>query len=287
MALPYVIKILVASGDPDGVRVVEKTNWTGLGVMFPRGDLGEAKKPGLDRPGVYLLMGDDQEGDGDQALYIGQGENVGDRLSYHQGDDSKEFWTDTVAFVSASRSLNRAHITYLESKLISLAHAAKRARMVNRAKPSVPSLTPADTAEADGFLAELLGILPALGIDLFTIAEQVQEAEIRYQLEQRGAKGTGVERSDGFLVLAGSLARIEPTESFDMGARRLRKRLVESGQIEERDGSYVFLEDVLFRSPSAAAGALVAASINGRAEWRDSSGTSLKENQIARAEGGS
>ena len=38
--LPYVITILVTSGDPDGVRVVEKSNWTGRGVMFARADLG-------------------------------------------------------------------------------------------------------------------------------------------------------------------------------------------------------------------------------------------------------
>ena len=61
MSLPYVITILVTSGDPDGVRVVEKSNWTGSGMVFARSDLGDAVGQGLASPGVYVLMGDDPD----------------------------------------------------------------------------------------------------------------------------------------------------------------------------------------------------------------------------------
>ena len=60
MTIPYVITILVATGDPDGVRVVEKSNWSGRGVVFSRSDLPTAAAS-LDSPGVYVLIGDDPE----------------------------------------------------------------------------------------------------------------------------------------------------------------------------------------------------------------------------------
>ena len=40
--LSYVITILVTSGDPEGVWVVEKSNWTGRCVKFARADQGAA-----------------------------------------------------------------------------------------------------------------------------------------------------------------------------------------------------------------------------------------------------
>lgn len=33
---PFSIKIFVPDGDPDGLRIVEKSNWTGEGVVFNR-----------------------------------------------------------------------------------------------------------------------------------------------------------------------------------------------------------------------------------------------------------
>jgi hypothetical protein len=108
--LPYVITILVTSGDPDGVRVVEKSNWTGRGVMFARADLGAAREQGLDSPGIYMLLGDDPDEQYDQQIYVGQGDNIGKRLKQHQSDDGKDFWDTTLVFLSGNQSLNRAHV---------------------------------------------------------------------------------------------------------------------------------------------------------------------------------
>ena len=152
MSLPYVIRILVTFGDPDGVRVVEKSNWTGRGVVFARTDLPSAAAEGTDSPGVYVLIGDDPNETFDQQVYIGQGENVAEQLKDHQRDDSKDFWTETAVFVSASASLNRAHILHLEPRLVELAHDARRARVANGNRPTRPSLTASDEAwkDADG-----------------------------------------------------------------------------------------------------------------------------------------
>lgn len=281
--LPYVIRILVTAGDPDGVRVVEKSNWTGRGVVFSRPDLANAVAEGLDRPGVYVLIGDDPEEAFAQRVYVGQAENVAKRLGEHQGDDAKEFWTDTVVFVSAAESLNRAHILYLESRLVGLVHQVRRAAVANGNRTSEPSLTAADRAEAEGFLQEMLAIFPVLGVDAFDKPAEVSPEERRFYLDGRGGKGEAVERSDGFLVFAGATARAQETPSIGDSTRRLRQRLVASGLLVDKGSVLELTDDYLFRSPSAAAAVLQAGSANGRTEWHDAGGVTLKEHQARSA----
>ncbi len=36
MANPYTLKIFVPDGDPEGVKIIDRMNWTGLGTSFPR-----------------------------------------------------------------------------------------------------------------------------------------------------------------------------------------------------------------------------------------------------------
>ena len=37
MAEPFTIRIFVPDGDPEGVRIIDRMNWTGTGIAFPRG----------------------------------------------------------------------------------------------------------------------------------------------------------------------------------------------------------------------------------------------------------
>jgi hypothetical protein len=48
MPKPYSIKIFLPGGDPDGIRTIEKSNWSGAGLFVPRAMMAEAKV----RPGV-------------------------------------------------------------------------------------------------------------------------------------------------------------------------------------------------------------------------------------------
>lgn len=286
MALPYVITILVTDGQPEGARVVEKSNWTGRGLVFSRADLAAAIEQGLATPGIYVLIGDDPDEQFEHQIYVGQGEDVGKRLKQHQGDDNKEFWNDTVVFVSGNESLNRAHISHLESSLIRLATDAKRALLVNGNQPADPRMAASDTAVADGFLAEMLAIFPVLGVtafDLPTAKASVQRR--RYFLAGPDTSGEGEERSDGFFVYAGALARIHETPSLDATFKRLRDRLVSAGTLQEADGCYHLTEDTLFSSPSSAAAALLGRSANGRTEWKDADSVALKDRQIQEASG--
>lgn len=286
MSLPYVITILVTSGDPDGVRVVEKSNWSGMGVVFARTDLVAARGQSIGVPGVYVLLGDELDSAFDGVVYVGEGEDVGVRLASHLRDDAKEFWTSTVVFTSKDSALNKAHIRYLESRLIELAHAARRSKVANATRPALPPMSAADLAEAEGFLAEMLAIFPVLGVSAFDKPIVRTAQGIRYFLTGPDASGQGEDRSDGFLVFAGAKARIEETASLSEPFSRLRARLLAEGVFVEENGVYRLTEDHLFNSPSTAAMALLSRNANGRTEWKDADGVALKSHQTNAAAGG-
>lgn len=283
MSLPYVITILVTTGDPDGVRIVEKSNWTGAGFVFARSDLATAVPLGISSPGVYVLLGDDPQEAFEAVVYVGEAEDVGKRLVSHQRDDSKEFWTTTVAFTSKDGALNKAHVRYLESRLINLGHDAGRVRVANSTRPAPPPMSPADSAEAEGFLAEMLAIFPVLGVSAFDKPAVGEPGQIRYFLSGPDAQGEGEDRSDGFLVFSGATCRIEETTSLSPSFSKLRSQLVSAGVLIEEQGVYRLTRDYLFKSPSTAAMTLLSRNANGRTEWKDADGVTLKEHQIAAA----
>lgn len=54
---PFPLRVFVADGDPDGLRIVDKTNWIGKALVFPRALLPQIKaRPELAQTGVYLLL---------------------------------------------------------------------------------------------------------------------------------------------------------------------------------------------------------------------------------------
>ena len=55
---PSSIKVFIPNGDPDGLRLIEKSNWTGIGVVFKRTNFQQAlARPECTRTGVYILIG--------------------------------------------------------------------------------------------------------------------------------------------------------------------------------------------------------------------------------------
>ena len=163
---PFSIRIFVANGDPDGLRIIERSNWNGKAMMFPRPLLPDVKKrEEFSRTGVYLLLGPREDGEG-EMLYIGEGDPVRPRLENHFS--KKDFWNRGVFFVTGQEgALNKAHVQYLEARLIELANAAKRMSLDNQNQPNRPTLNEADQADMEVFLGHMLQILPLLGISAF------------------------------------------------------------------------------------------------------------------------
>ena len=172
MADPFTIRILVPDGDPEGVRLIDRMNWTGLGIVFPRGKWPEARgRPEFGRTGVYILVGYKGEADELPTLYVGQADGVRNRIDSHY--QAKEFWDWAVVFVSANNGLNRAHVTWLEYALIRRAQEARRSHLDNGNSPQEPGLSESEKADTQGFLKEILQILPLVGLRAFEIPKAV------------------------------------------------------------------------------------------------------------------
>ena len=76
-------------------------------------------------------------------------------------------------FVSTSGGLNRAHVTWLEYALVNRAVQTKRCHLDNGNVPQEPALTEAEKADTQGFLKEILQILPLVGLRTFEFAKPV------------------------------------------------------------------------------------------------------------------
>jgi hypothetical protein len=82
---PFFIRVLVPTGDPDGLRIVEKSNWPGVGVVFNRTNYKEVvERDEFDKTGVYVLVGP-SEGSLLPTIYVGEGDPVKGRLNQHYG----------------------------------------------------------------------------------------------------------------------------------------------------------------------------------------------------------
>src|SRR3954465_6026096 len=91
------LELFFIDGRPDGMLTAEVFNWTGHVLMTPRTQVSEAlKRKEADFAGVYILLGEENE---KPLAYIGEAENVGDRIRNH--DIKKDWWTSAVLITSA------------------------------------------------------------------------------------------------------------------------------------------------------------------------------------------
>src|SRR5690606_8002102 len=190
---PYTLKIFLPGGDPDGLRTIEKSNWNGSGIVIPRALMPEAKnRREIGRTGVYVLLGPPEES-GLPRVYVGEGDPIKPRLEQHAS--KKDFWTKCIAFTSKDENLNKAHVQQLEARLIDLARTAKRCVLDNGNVPQLPSLSEADAADADGFLAEMLLCLPVLGVDVFSppAAVAAEGSSLPLVVRAKGIEARGFE----------------------------------------------------------------------------------------------
>ena len=77
----FTLRMFVPDGDPEGVRLIDRMNWTGLGVVFPRSKWPEVKnRKEFGRTGVYILTGYSEGNDELPTVYVGQADGVKGRI---------------------------------------------------------------------------------------------------------------------------------------------------------------------------------------------------------------
>jgi hypothetical protein len=281
---PFSLRIFVADGDPDGLRLVERSNWIGKAIIFPRALYPSVRvREEFQQTGVYLLIGPREQGDG-EMLYIGEGDPVRPRIEQHYA--KKDFWTRAVFFVAGTGQLNKAHVQYLESKLIKQANASKRMPLDNVNSPAEPTLSEADRADMDVFLGNILGMLPVLGVDAFEQpVPKTYTGSPLLKCSGKGINATGRETAQGFVIYAGSFAARNqaPSIKYWPSVTEMRDKLLQNGVLEV-DGSLLrFTQDYTLTSPSLASSIVLGRNSNGRIEWKDASGKTLRELQEEQA----
>jgi len=272
------IRIFLVHGDPKRLRTAELSNWTGKAVAGPRSEFeGVIGREECGSSGVYFLTGNDPES-GKPALYVGEAENIRDRVKAHL---EKDFWNQIVYFVSKDENLTKAHIRYLEGKLIDQARQANRA-LVMKGQSSGARLPESDREDMEVFLEKIYQLLPVLGVELLvTVAGKAAtdpEKEMLY-CEIKGLKAKGRLTPNGFLVLKGSQAVLKERASSLKypWPLNMRKRLKDEGVLSPYEDHFVFTRDEEFSSPSAAAAVVHGGHANGLISWKNKDGKTLKE----------
>lgn len=271
---PYTINIHFPTGAADGICLVEKSNWSGRGMVCPERMLLEnLTREDFGRAGIYILEGGEVSGKPD--IYIGEADPVGERILMHQRQ--KDFWTRAIIFTSKDSSLNKAHVKYLEARLISTARSVKRANLLNKILPNLPTLSDMEKADVETFLDVMLSILPNLGLMAFTKPLTPADGKLRLKIQKKNVIAYGRESHKGFLVFQGSQAVRLCTRTFWYWMSEHRAQLIRKGVLVESGDAYLFSEDCLFKSPSWAAGAILGYNASGQTAWVDDQGRTLKE----------
>lgn len=276
--LSATIKLFLPCGDAKSLRTAEISNWTGKAIAAPRTELDDLlQREEVDKPGIYILSGVDPVS-GSPRAYIGEAEVIRDRLKQHK---AKEFWTSAIVFVSKDENLTKAHVRYLENRLLSEASKVGRFTLEQN-QASGSRLPESDREDMEVFLSRIHQLLPVLGSDLLIpIAQPAAKQQSGGILfcRMKGAEARGHRSPDGFVVLQGSTAVLQERLSAKKWPYvvALRKKLIDDGTLVQKDGLYLFTKDFEFSSPSAAAAVIEGGSANGLIEWRTKDGRVLKE----------
>ena len=272
------LKIFLVFGDPKRLRTAELSNWTGKAVAGPRSEFESViGRDEAQNPGVYFLTGSDPES-GKSAVYVGEAESIRDRLKSHL---EKDFWNHVIFFISKDENLTKAHIRYLEGRLIEQAKQAGRFTVKN-GQSSGAKLPESDREDMEIFLGKIHQVMPALGSDFLIPTAPVNasaSSQATLYCEIKGRKAAGSLSPNGFVVFKGSHASLDerPSAHKYPYVVNLRKRLIEEGILVADADVLVFSQDMEFPSPSSAATVIHGGTANGLTAWKNKQGKSLKE----------
>ncbi len=270
------IELFLVNGTADSLITAELSNWNGKAIKIPRTEVADCKRDDITGAGVYFLFC--QEDDGANSVYIGEAENVLDRLKMHirdyQADKEPYYWNVAVAFVG--RDLNKALIRYLEDRLVKIARECSRYRVLTKNTYSKTVMKESQIASMEEFIDNIMILIGTLGYNVLTPMPQAGANTQYIYCEGAGAKAKGFISTGGLTVVKGSKVSDAIVPSFEIRAKsyfKLRSQLEEDGVISEG----VFQKDYEFTAPSAASAVVLGRNSNGNTDWRTEDGTKLKD----------
>lgn len=270
------------NGTADSIITASLSNWNGEAVKIPRIEIPNYERNDIRGAGVYFLFC--QEEDGSNSVYIGESEDMLERLRQHIQDykAGREvfYWNTVVAFTG--HDLNKALIRYLEDKLVADARECGRYRVLTKNTYGKTVMKEADKAVMAEFIDNVKLIIATMSYNVFAPAHKGTDNTSRQyffcRVRNSDANAKGFESSGGFTVMKGSVVSSSVASSLTnnhVSYYKLRLRLEEEGVISER----IFQRDYEFSAPSAASAVVLGRTSNGNVEWRTEDGVSLKDFQ--------
>lgn len=285
------INMFLMDGEVTGKIKCTLSNWTGVIYKIPRIQLGDLKsRDEMKQSGIYFLFGRDEDKQKD-VTYIGQattrknGEGVLLRIQEHTRDTHADYFNDVIILTTQNNSFGPTEISYLENKFTQLAKEAGRYIVKNGNDPNPGNVTEEKESELDEIVENTLMIIGTLGYRVFVpmtkeVSQDLTDNHSTYLYLKRKTKksnkvieATCERTTEGFVVLEGSQVEIKDSPYLPASLKEMRQNLIASRVIQ--DG--VLKEKQLFSSPSYAAAFLLGMQTNGRTDWKDRDGRTLKE----------
>ncbi|WP_349688160.1 GIY-YIG nuclease family protein [Acidaminococcus sp. DS4831] len=272
------IELFLVNGTADSIITAELSNWNGKAIKIPRIEVKNCQREDIQQAGVYFLFC--KEDDDSDSVYIGESENVKERLLQHlrdyDADNEKYYWTMAVIFTG--RDLNKALIRYLENRLVDIAKKCKRYKVLTKSTYQNTVLKESDYAVMEEFIADVKVVINALGYKVLELLVQKEPIgkndEELLHISSGSAHGVGKVTPEGFVVLQGArLNEKLSAKSLSNGIVKLREKWMADEKVKD----WVTTEDLLFSSSSAAADFVLGYSVSGPRVWKNADGKSLKE----------
>ena len=279
MAYGKSIELFLVNGTADSLIIAELLNWNGKAIKIPRIEVSSCNRDDITQVGVYFLFC--KEDDGSDSVYIGEAENVKDRLVQHlrdyQSEKEKYYWSTAVVFIG--RDLNKALIRYLENRFVEIARVSKRYLVLTKNTYRNTVMKESQIAVMEEFVDNVKILINALGykvLEPFAQADPSNDTvddKLLY-ITSGLVNATGKVTAEGFVVFAGAtLNEKMSVRSLSAGMQNQRKKLFDSSKVN----NLVTTEDILFSSSSAAADFILGYSVSGPKTWKTKDGRTLKE----------
>ena len=279
MAYGKAIELFLVNGTADSLITAELSNWNGKAIKIPRIELPTCIRDDIAQAGVYFLFC--KEDDGSDSVYIGESENVKERLMQHlrdyQSEKEKYYWNTAVIFTGGD--LNKALIRYLENRFVEIAKNCKRYKVLKKNTYQNTVMKESQRAVMEEFIDNVRVLINALG---YKVLEPILLPDTNVSSSDNellsihigGANAQGKTTAEGFVVLQGATINEKVSEkSLSAGIVKLRKTREEEGKVQ----NLVTTEDLLFSSSSAAADFILGYSVSGPKTWKTADGRSLKD----------
>jgi hypothetical protein len=282
--MEQMIKVSLLDGNDFGPKIIKIYNWSGKAFYSPRANfiniLNDANYRYFDfaMPGIYILKSDSTKDIFSEKIYIGQADVIKDRIKQHLPKPDKDF-NELIIF--CGDDLHITNIRYLESKLIRMAIDCNNAELDNGNSPNEPNIDLVEKVQMDYFIEKIKLVLPIVGFNFLKQNNiKINNDEIigeKYYLNSKGIKAELIENAEGFIVLENSEAVLKDVDSLSSTPKKLRNKYIDEKNLFEKDGKYIFTENIKFSSLSTAASVILGTQTSGPKYWKDSSGKTYEE----------